>query len=168
MEYINQKRNIPFEIQAFTNSTHLCTFGEKHAIEILLISDKAMCAEVEALRIGKIMILSEGVHHPSLDQYPSVYKYQSSDAVIREVLTCYGESKSEPAEVQVMKKDTQIIGIYSPLGRVLKTSFALTLGQILAKDKAVLYLNLEEYAGFEVLFNKSYEKNLSDLIYYIL
>ena len=57
--------------------------------------------------------------------------------------------------------------MYSPLGRVLKTSFALSMGQILAKEKAVLYLNLEEYSGFEQLLEQNFDHNLSDLIYYM-
>ena len=57
--------------------------------------------------------------------------------------------------------------MFSPLGRCLKTSFALTLGQILAKDKAVLYLNMEEYSGFEELLGKGFAHNLSDLLYYV-
>ncbi len=90
---------------------------------------------------------------PELDLYPSVYKYQATSDVVREVLACYGEEKSYlPAAFPVMKKTTEILGVYSPLSRCLKTSFALTLGQILAKKKAVLYLNLEPFAGFEELY----------------
>lgn len=66
-----------------------------------------------------------------------------------------------------IKKTTEIIGIFSPLGRCLKTSFALTLGQILAKERAVLYLNMEEYSGFEELMGKGFAHNLSDLLYYV-
>lgn len=166
MEYLNQKRNIPFEIQAFTSPRHLCDYAATHPIEILLISDKAMCQEVKGLMIEKIIILSEGVHNPELDQYPSVYKYQSSAAVVREVMNCYGEEKKQHTPL-VVKRPMEIIGVYSPLGRVLKTSFALTLGQLLARDRAVLYLNLEEYSGFESLFNMDFERNLGDLLYYV-
>ena len=145
MEYLNHKKNIPFEIQAFTTAESLIAYGKKVPIELLLISGKAMCREVQELDIGKIVILSEGVHPPELDRYPSVYKYQASSDVIREVMACYGAEKAiDPVAFPVLKKNTEIYGIYSPLGRCLKTSFALTLGQILAKDKAVLYLNMEE------------------------
>ena len=147
MEYLNHKKNIPFEIQAFTTAESLIAYGKKVPIELLLISGKAMCREVQELDIGKIVILSEGVHPPELDRYPSVYKYQASSDVIREVMACYGAEKAiDPVAFPVLKKNTEIYGIYSPLGRCLKTSFALTLGQILAKDKAVLYLNMEEYS----------------------
>ena len=167
MDYLNQKKNIPFEIQAFTAVENLISYGKKTHIELLLISGRAMCREVRELDIGKIIILSEGVHPPELDQYPSVYKYQSSSDVIREVMECYGAEKKTTPQYRVLKKTTEILGVFSPLGRCLKTSFALTLGQILAKDKAVLYLNMEEYSGFEELLGKGFAHNLSDLLYYV-
>ena len=168
MGYLNQKKNIPFEIQAFTTVESLVAYGKKTHIELLLISGKAICREVRELDIGKTIILSEGVHPPELDQYPSVYKYQSSSDVIREVMACYGEEKKLlPQQFAVLKKTTEILGVYSPLGRCLKTSFALTLGQILAKERAVLYLNMEEYSGFEELMEKGFAHNLSDLLYYV-
>ena len=90
MDYMNRKKNIPFEIQAFTSVENLIAYGKQTHIELLLISGRAMCREVRDLDIGKIIILSEGVHPPELDQYPSVYKYQSSSDVLREVMACYG------------------------------------------------------------------------------
>ncbi|MDO4308365.1 MAG: hypothetical protein Q4C77_16210 [Eubacteriales bacterium] len=168
MDYLNQKKNIPFEIQAFTSVQNLIAYGKENYIELLLISGKAMCREVREMDIGKIVILSEGVHSPGLDQFPSVYKYQSSSDVIREVMACYGEEKAVlPVQFPVLKKTTEILGVYSPVGRCLKTSFALALGQVLARDRAVLYLNLEEYAGFEELMGKGFDHNLSDLLYYV-
>ncbi|MGI6006076.1 MAG: hypothetical protein ACOX8E_01120 [Ruminococcus sp.] len=167
VEYVHRKNSMPFDIQAFTGLDSLKKFAEKQKIEILLISDKAMCEEIKTLDIGQIVILSEGVHHPMLDCYPSVYKYQSSDAVIREVMNCYGAKEKLCFQKTGNRQKKERIGIYSPVGRTAKTSFALTLGQILAKEKPVLYLNLEEYAGFEQLLDCSYERNLGDLIYFI-
>lgn len=167
MEYMNRKRNIPFEIQAFTNVTALQEFCREQEIELLLISDKAMCDAVKELPVGKLVILSEGVHYPGLDQYPSVYKYQASDNVIREVMEVYGAEKEQHPQDCILKKKTEIIAIYSPVGRVQKTSFALALGQILAKERAVLYINMENYSGFEQIFAEGCERNLSDLLYYL-
>ena len=168
MDYLNQKRNLPFEIQAFTTAESLLAYGKENHIELLLISDKAMRKEIREIGIGKIIILSEGVHPPELDQYSSVYKYQSSADVIREVMACYGEEKAlNPVAFPDLKKTMEIVGVFSPLGRCLKTSFSLALGQILARERAVLYLNLEEYSGFEELLGKSFSTNLSDLFYYV-
>lgn len=167
MQYMSCKKAVPFEVQAFTSTEKLIETAQKERIEVLLISDRAVDDRIRELPVGQIIILSEGVHDPKLDQYPSIYKYQSSDAVIREVMACYGETVSEPMAVTALKKPVEILGVYSPLGRVLKTSFALTLGQVLAKNRAVLYLNLEEYSGFEQLFQRNFDSNLSDLLYYL-
>jgi hypothetical protein len=150
MEYLNQKRNIPFEVHAFSSAEMFLEFAKNNETEILLISDKAMKEEIRRYPIRQIIILSEGVHSPVLDQYPAVYKYQSSEKVIREVMACYGvENGVDTSPALLPKKEMRIIGIYSPVGRTQKTSFALTMGQILAKERAVLYLNMESYSGFE-------------------
>ncbi len=167
VEYIQHKKNIPFEVRAFTGVQPLLELASARHIDILLISDKAICEEVKVLDIGQIVILSEGVHDPALDRYPSVYKYQSSDVVIREVMNCYGAWEAQASGINMPKPKTRLLGVYSPVGRTAKTSFALTLGQILSRTHAVLYINLEEYAGFEQLLGCEYENRLGDLIYYI-
>lgn len=168
MEYLNQKKNIPFEIRAFTTRQGFVEFAKSNRVELLLISERTMCPEIRGLEIGRIVILSEGTHSPEQERYPSVYKYQSSSDVVREVMACYGNSSRTTAEAwPVLKKKTRVLGVYSPLRRCLKTSFALTLGQILARKQAVLYLNLEEYSGFEQLMQTEFRSTLSDLLYYL-
>ena len=168
MEFISKKKSIPLEIRVFTNVQALLDFLQEHQIELLLISENAMCEEIQTQKIGQIVILASGVLPDYLKKYPSVYKYQSSNRVIRETMVCYGESqKNKGKQLRMTSRDVEIIGIYSPVGRTMKTTFALTLGQILAKKKAVLYLNLEEYSGFEYLLEQSYEQNLGDLLYYV-
>ena len=49
MDYLNHKKNIPFEIQAFTNVESLIAYGKMNHIELLLISQKAMCRQVQEL-----------------------------------------------------------------------------------------------------------------------
>lgn len=168
MEYLSKKKNIPFEIRVFTSVDTLLGFVKEQEIELLLISEKAMCQEIQEEKIGQIMILSEGVSGIYSEAYPSIYKYQSSNQVIREALTCYGEGKKEMEKLPaVQKKQVEILGVYSPVGRTMKTTFALTMGQILAKRKAVLYMNLEEYSGFEYLLEQTYEQTMGDLLYYL-
>lgn len=168
MEYISKKKGIPFEIRVFTSVKTFCDFAKEHPVELLLISEKAMGKEVEALRIGQILILSEGVSPMGTEEYPNIYKYQSSAQVIREALAYYGERhQNAQLDLSVEKRQTEILGVYSPVGRTMKTTFALTLGQILAKNQAVLYLNMEEYSGFEYLMGQNYDQNLGDLLYYL-
>lgn len=168
MEYLSRKKNIPFEVRVFTSPRTFLEFVREHPVELLLISEKAMCDQIQEEDIGQIMILSDGVTVEGLEKYPNIYKYQSSNQVIREALACYGETRQNQVKtVLTAKRQVEILGIYSPVGRTMKTTFALTLGQILAKNKAVLYLNLEEYSGFEYLLEHTYEQTLGDLLYYL-
>lgn len=165
MESIYEKQGTAFEIQAFTSVKSLIAFGKEQPIELLLISASAMCDGVKELTIGKIMILSEGERIKELSTYPCIYKYQASDQLIREVMDYYvKEQVTEPAVL--LKKKVRVIGIYSPAGRSLKTSFALAYGQLMARERRTLYLNLEEYAGFESLMNEEYSADITDLLYF--
>ena len=101
-----------------------------------------------------------------LEEYPFVYKYQSSDQILSEVMEYYVEDHPKPHILAMGAKRTKVYGIYSPIGRTRKTAFALALGEILAETKQVLYLNFEEFSGFEELFGVSYKTDLSDLIYF--
>ncbi len=81
-------------------------------------------------------------------------------------MACYGvENGVDTSPALLPKKEMRIIGIYSPVGRTQKTSFALTMGQILAKERAVLYLNMESYS-IERLLECSYDRGMSDILYY--
>lgn len=165
MEAIDERQGMSFEVQAFTNVESLISYARERHIELLLISAAAMCGELLKLSIGKIMILSEGEKKKELSDYPCIYKYQASDQLIAEVMNYYAV-EAVPAPAAMLKKKVEIIGIYSPVGRSLKTSLALTYGQIRAREHKVLYLNLEEYAGFETLLEEKYEADLADLLYF--
>ena len=170
MEHINHRRNLPFEVQAFSSLERLKEVAEKQPIEILLISERALSsrrAEVAAWDIGQIIVLAEGIGEARSGDYPTVSKYQSSDSVIREVMAVYAAEAQDKRSMSIVKKETKMIGVYSPVGRCRKTSFALILGQLLARERNVLYLNLESCAGFEELFEETYNRTLSDVIYYL-
>ena len=166
MEFIQSKQGISFEVQAFTSVKSLCEFAGKYEIALLLISSKAMSQEVSALPIDKIMILSEGEILEELAEYPCVYKYQATESLISEVMGYYASEKRSSPQT-LLKRGMRYIAVYSPVKRALKTSFALALGQILARDKGVLYVNLESYSGFSWLLEKEYAGDISELMYFV-
>lgn len=141
MEYLSKKKNIPFEVRVFTSAAGFQEYVKEHPVELLLISEKAMNSEIREAKIGQILILSDGVVSKGYEEYPSIYKYQSSNQVIREALEHYGEGVGTTAQT-------------------------LTLGQILAKKRGCLYLNLEACSGFEYLLERSFDQTLGDLLYY--
>lgn len=164
-DFANQKEEVPFTVMAFTALDRLRSFAAKNQIEILLINASVGEAEIKKIAAGQIVTLADGEVVELKDQYPSVYKYQSTDSIIREVMAYYCEKPAED-EFSMLGASGSVIGVYSPVNRCLKTSFALTLGQLMGKDAKVLYLNLEDCSGFSRLLGDDYKGDLSDLLYY--
>ena len=166
MEFLN-RRNLPFEVQMFTSVPPLCEFARQKHIELLLISERAMCDEVKELQIGKTILLSEGKDLETDSGMPAVYKYQSSAQVVREVLDCYSAERiAAQAAADLRKKKGRLYGIYSLFDPVRQMLFSLTLGQILAETQSVLYLNLQKHSGLMNLTEEEAELTLSDLLYF--
>lgn len=163
-DVVNQKETIPFEVVAFRSLERLRAFAAETPIELLLISEGVADEETEAVGAARVVVLSDGGTSGKSD-YPCVYKYQSSGAIVREVMACYGEKQDEIPEI-FGRGSARILGVYSPISRCLKTSFAITMGQLLAQEEKVLYLNLEEFSGLSVLLKEEYRSDLSDLLYF--
>ncbi|MBT9776158.1 hypothetical protein GPL15_06515 [Clostridium sp. MCC353] len=163
-DFANRKEKVPFTVAAFTSMEKLQLFAEQNPIELLLISDSVNRELVDKLNAKQVVTLSDGEVVDVKNSYPSVYKYQSTDNVIREVMACYCE-KPEMEPLKTSLSRCRIIAVYSPLGRCLKTSFSLVLGQLMAQDEKVLYVNLEPYSGFSSITGETFTGDLSDVMY---
>lgn len=164
-DFANQKEKVPFTVVAFTTVENLKEYGKEHRIEILLISGAVPDEVVRGIEAEQIIRLADGEVIPVPDAYPSVYKYQSTDSIIREVMAYYCESPANHAFVMLGTK-AKILGVYSPIGRCLKTSFAWTLGQQMGRDGKVLFLCLQEYSGFSRIIGGNCQSDLSDVLYF--
>lgn len=164
-EVVNQKDKLPFEVVAFTSMDRLKKFAAETPVEILLISSRVSREEADLVGAGRCMVLTDGETVDTESEYPGIYKYQSSDSIVREVMACYCE-KAEAFPEHVGKCPARLVGVYSPVSRCLKTSFAITMGKLLSKDLRTLYLNLEEFSGLSVLTHTTYRTDLSDLLYF--
>ena len=164
-EYVNLRKSHLFQVQMCTEPEQFEKVLSSEEIEILLISVRWFEMLKDFIRNECVILLSEGSVPKELGSYPTVYKYQSSENILREIMYYYSEQDEEEYYTQT-HRDNQVIGVYSPSEGVRKNQFALTLGQILAEDRNVLYLNLEECSGFSEILCESHW-NLSDLIYYL-
>lgn len=166
MEFISGKTNLPFEIYVFTEESRFYSCSGIKDIECLLVSESVYSQEVEALKIPHIIILSESgenlnkaLHH--------INKYQSCENIFHQIMEYYTDkSETVPTTIRTGLKKMQIIGVYTPVGRCLQTTFSLTLGQMLAKQYKTLYLNFEIYSGFSRMLCRNFNSDISDLMYY--
>lgn len=164
-EFLKKNRELPWKIHTYTSVQELVK-EEKEELELLVISESAYCEAVRELEAMRTVVLSEsGVMRWENVLY--VDKYQQAEEVLKELIQIYMEIAD--TRLPKLKRNSNItfIGNYSPVRRAMQTSFALTMGQILAKEHATLYLNFEHYAGIGELCPDIQTSDMADLLYFL-
>lgn len=111
-------------------------------------------------------ILSEGSIDISLTEYSYIYKYQSAENIVREIMTNYVALNIPQSRISLKTADTVIRSVYSPVKRCGKTTFALVLGCLLAKNERSLYISFEEYSCISYYTGTVCNEDFSDLLYF--
>lgn len=165
--YIMKKDELAFQVQTCSDISHVLSIQEKTGIDYLFISSDYPLASRQQVKAGKIFVLTGDGKAVTGEQELGVYKYQSGEEILAELIRQCGTQDLEGNTFlkTFRKKEVKIIGVYSPVHRVGKTSFAIELGERLAEEANVLYLNLETYGGLGGHFTEE-GQNLSDVLYY--
>lgn len=162
-DYVNQKGQFPFTAMAFSGCETLLAYARDHPVEILMADEKEL-AQLEAVKAVQVIALCEGRLVEERGAAAPVYKYQSGDAIMREVMASYSCRAAAPALAFVGQR-ALVMGVYSPIDDAMKAALALTMGQVLARRTAVLYLSLQEYSGFSRLISDEGDSDLSEVFY---
>lgn len=165
-------------VQVFDSPDSVLECNKRTNIDALLINEKvffdistnALFKRIEISGIDKIFILSsEKSVSGTIFGYRSFYKYQSASSLVKEILQAYGiASAQKKHRVLNMNKKVELIGIFAPISSVEKTIWALLAGMILSKERTVLYMNMERYAGFDSILGRQHTGDLSDLFYILM
>lgn len=86
--------------------------------------------------------------------------------MVQEILNVIADGSGWKGCPEATDTAVKLIGIYSPVKRCLQTSFALSLGQLLAKEHKTMYLNFEMYSGLGELLRREYQTDMLDVMYY--
>lgn len=164
-DYLEKKEMLPFAVHVFTDRVQLEKFADKEKIAVLVIAENAYEETIKANDYGHVLILNESGNEIG-QKIENVNKYQSSENIFRAVMSSYMEEGREVPRRMATGNRMKIIGNYTPIGRCLQTTFALTMGQILAKEHKTLYLNFESYSGFGQMLGREYASDITDALYY--
>lgn len=166
-EYLRRKYRTGLKIEAFDSVDKLVTAAGEKSIGLCLIGEGlADSFQLQTLveRCEQLLFLS-GKRRKDM-----VFKYQSVERVVGDLLKLCAEKEIcifEERQYFTRKKDIRIIAFYTPSRHRLQSTIALTMGQMLAREKRVLYLNLEPYSGFEYLLQRTYEHDLMDVLFFL-
>lgn len=167
MEAFCGKKNFGFQVHAFSTVKDLELFAARTRIEILLIPGKYMSEKISHLDIEKVILLSDGEIYEQFSDYESIYKYQSAEHIMKEVLCYYAEYAKPVAGMYYGKKEFAIYGVYSPIGRCGKTALAEGLAAAFGKKKKTLLLDLQSYGAHKEQFGGEQLWDLTDIIYFL-
>ena len=166
MNVMNKKKKIPFKTLVFTLEESLLEYLKENALDILIISEDALTDNIKKQRIENILVLREDMEVSNISEEGSerdisgIYKYQSSENIVREVMNYCAKPYID------LSTKAEIIGIYSPINNAYKTAFSLALANAYGEKSSVLYINLEEFSGLGEILAEGNKGNLSDAVYY--
>ena len=158
-----------FALKVFicTNMESVRKLKQKREIHIFIVDESFPHEERAEASAEETFVLTEDTCQDLGKDETEVYKFQSADRILAIVFETYCERGGGGILKTIKKQKQKLIGVYSPIHRVGKTSLALALGKELSKTEKTLYLNLEEHADVGARFVKAEGRTLGDLLYYI-
>ncbi len=164
--YLMRKKELGFQVQVCSNVANTLAAAES-GIDILFISGRYALKERNKIAAKHVFVLAAGKLKSKADREIVIYKYQSGEKILGEVFQkCQELAEGESIfEGDGRKKKGRIIGVFSPVHRIGKTTYALKLSERISSSSNALYLNLEIFAGAGGHFEEG-GQTLADVLYY--
>lgn len=171
--YLCRKGRGMLETRLFSSLDMLVTCAEAGKIDVLLAGEEVV-EEICGLegKVAKIMLLSEGNEVKEGTGYYLLFKYQSAQEIVKEVLEQIAEddtiafTKTFPS-----KRRVSFVGVYAPFGGSGVTEYALSLAGRLAEKEKVLYVSFEQFHSLDFLQNTGKDavsyRGMSEVIFYL-
>lgn len=166
-EYIEEQRLLPCRLAVYTDRAKFLEYIKVQRPGACILSEdlvkKPSFREEVEKNTDQVFILYEEKENVTEN---GLYRYQSADTLAAQICASANLKQHQKTNGECGEK-TKLIGIYTPIGRCLQTSFALVLGQMLASKYQVLYLNFEAYSGFTQMMQKNFNADMADLLYFL-
>ena len=164
VEYLRGEAAFPCEIRQYTSAQKLMEDPGISLFRLIVIAQSQYDEAVKNAGFENLLLLNESDEW--MEKPENISKYQSITNIAAYIRTM--SAAGETPVVSSLRHGSPMIriGVYSPVSRCLQTTFTLTLGQILAARRRVLYMNFEAFSGLEKMLSREFEGSVSDLIYY--
>ncbi len=176
-----------YQFHLFCDIEKMKEFTEQYHVQVLLIGEEYGKEAVERTGAENVFILTGIPDRKDGSGNMFLFRYQSAEGIIGDICRRIGHRHKRQGESHIrdeprVRSESHarnephvrskphirgLIGVYSPIHRIGKTKFAIRLGQKMAKQVPVLYLNMEGYSGGNYYFQDGAEKDIGDLFYFL-
>lgn len=167
MNYIKHRGKLSFQTSSFSSVECLSEYALNNIIDILLIGEDAI-TELDSLRekAKYIFILTKKRDSKECSSYPGIYKFQSADLIVMEIMEYYMENNTQKRLIKTAGNNQKTICTFSLSEKSKKTIFSLALGSYYGSSYKTLYINLDLFSRLSFL-NSRESPGFSELLYYI-
>ncbi len=166
-ENISERKELALHVYVCTGMSGAGNFMEGKKTDIFIVDESFPQKERQEMQASQIFVLTKDGCKDLGENEKAIFKFQSADKILGDVFETYYNRTNSSILKDVKKSKQRVIAVYSPIYRIGKTTFALSLGEEIAKTEKVLYLNLEAFPDVNSRLPKVEGKNLGDLLYYM-
>lgn len=166
-DYLRKKFKAQCEIQAFDRTDRLLSMAKDKSPMLCLVGDGML----DTFQLQTLLEHSEHLIYLSgKRRRDMVFKYQSVEKITGDLLQICDERNIPvftDSDYFKKRQNMKIIAFYAPAHHLLQSTLALSMGQMIARDKRVLYLNFEPFSAFDYLLQRTYEHDLMDIFFFL-
>ena len=166
-ENIMEREELHVKVYTFTTLEKAILFSKDKKIHIWVVDENLEGYGREVIDAELCLVLIHGGHSELREKEKPIYKYQCASQIIQEIFETYADMTDETFLKEYSHNRTHLEAVYSPVRGIGKTRFAIALGKEMAREEKVLYINMEEYPGFELNGSNEQNMNLGDLLYFM-
>lgn len=168
LRFLKEKKDGLFETRIFTKEEALQSYLEEETADVLLASEECNYEQFQK-QIPFVILLTENCYVKEGEESPTIYKFQSAEQILKDVLKLYVE-QDQDGQGRYLAKERRFcrkIAVFSPYGGCGKTTTAAILGNLLGREEKVLLVSLEAFKKPCSWLEKEENGGLSELFYYI-
>lgn len=175
-EYLIHHCNAMLDVRLFTNVENMLKFLRREAVEMLLVGEKDWDSAWEnEVNVHRLIFLSDGDMVCEGTSRQIIFKYQSAESIVKELLSVIAEDDSiQTVNVKLGYRNAEFIGVYSPFGGAGASTFAYRMAKEYGVQYLTLYLNMELFNGMSIYQDRQHRDitgtdrgGMSELIFYL-
>lgn len=163
---LGTKYSDKLEIYSFTNADAALATMQTVKMDVLLANEEynidvkslpSHCAFAYLVEFGGV---------DTINDQRAISKFQKTDLIYKQILSLYSEHASSITGFSMGSENCKIIAFCSASGGVGSSTMAAACAvHFAAKNKKVLYLNLEKFGSSDVFFEGEGQFDMSDIIF---